>query len=116
MIKKMILLYHILLRLHRWQFPALSHRKNLWLTEQRRIRRKPAIIAEFQKNGSCRIGKIANFPEMPLTLCVENRIIKLCIVVREEGIREHTGGTAESGGVRQIPDKSEAPSNHGPSA
>lgn len=50
---------------------------------------------------------------MPLTLCVENRIIKLCIVVREEGIREHTGGTAESGGVRQIPDKSEAPSNHG---
>lgn len=73
---------------------------------------------------NCRISEewvmqnwqIANFPEMPLTLCVENRIIKLCIVVREEGIREHTGGTAESGGVRQIPDKSEAPSNHGPSA
>ena len=68
---------------------------------------------------NCRISEewvMQNFPEMPLTLCVENRIIKLCIVVREEGIREHTGGTAESGGVRQIPDKSEAPSNHGPSA
>ena len=77
---------------------------------------KDAGFAEIPSKAFCRIGKNANFPKIPLTFSCKNRIIKLCIVVREEGIREHTGGTAESGGVRQIPDKSEAPSNHGPSA
>ena len=48
--------------------------------------RKGAGFAEIPSKASCRIGKNANFPKIPLTFSCKNRIIKLCIVVREEGI------------------------------
>ena len=48
--------------------------------------RKGAGFAEIPSKAFCRIGKNANFPKIPLTFSCKNRIIKLCIVVREEGI------------------------------
>ena len=48
--------------------------------------RKGAGFTEIPSKAFCRIGKNANFPKIPLTFSCKNRIMKLCIVVREEGI------------------------------
>ncbi|WP_455254982.1 hypothetical protein [Ruminococcus sp.] len=47
---------------------------------------KDAGFTEIPSKAFCRIGKNANFPKIPLTFSCKNRIMKLCIVVREEGI------------------------------